>query len=629
MKANRSSARASITAKAASKSRQDLYAKFSEINGTHDYQKAVPGGYVSYRVRTRENGKVFFFNFELAREMGLVTESHPEVLTEELKSKILHTFSLVIINEYDVIKGTDFAPEDIRSNFYMATRYLQLQHPDKTGRTSGDGRGIWNGQITHQGKTWDVSSSGTGATRLSPACAIEKKFFKTGDPKVCYGNGYGALDDGLSSALMSEIFHRNGIGTERLLAVIEFPNGVAINVRAAPNLLRPSHFFSYLKQGNYDRLKASVDYFIDRQIANGAWPQKFLKSTMREKYVYLLTRTSTDFAQITARFESDYIFVWLDWDGDNVLADAGIIDYGSVRQFGLFHHEYRYDDVDRFSTKITEQKMKARLIVQTFAQISDYLVTGKKRSLADFKKCTALTHFDHTFAHAMNENLLNRMGFSKNQQQYLLTHHLKEITLFKRHFQYFERTTSKRGIYTISDGITADAIYCMRDLLRELPKEYLKNSFQNLNPESFQSLMQSRYSKRKDLIITPARAERMNLFQKSYINLISKAAHGRKSFENKILLEMTMRSSVINQADRVTGDGIINITNHWIEQRTRDSLDENDFYKAFVKLITHQVLNPEDRLAITEKKTKKDQPDEVSKLVTKSIELLKAHREGI
>jgi transcriptional regulator with XRE-family HTH domain len=47
----------------------------------------------------------------------------------------------------------------------------------------------------------------------------------------------------------------------------------------------------------------------------------------------------------------------------------GIIDYGSVRQFGIRHDKYRYDDVERFSTNLNEQKNKARLIVQVFAQL--------------------------------------------------------------------------------------------------------------------------------------------------------------------------------------------------------------------------------------------------------------------
>jgi uncharacterized protein YdiU (UPF0061 family) len=129
---------------------------------------------------------------------------------------------------------------------YMATRYLQLQHPGRTGRTSGDGRGVWNGSVTHRDTRWDVSSCGTGVTRLCPATAEEGRFFKTGNNDSSYACGTSSLEEGLSSALMSETFHRNGIATERVLAVIALANGYAITVRAAPNLIRPSHFFVWL-----------------------------------------------------------------------------------------------------------------------------------------------------------------------------------------------------------------------------------------------------------------------------------------------------------------------------------------------------------------------------------------------
>ncbi|MCA9468763.1 MAG: hypothetical protein KC643_25445, partial [Nitrospira sp.] len=55
-------------------------------------------------------------------------------------------------------------------------------------------------------------------------------------------------------------------------AVIEYPKGSSINVRAGTNLLRPSHLFRYLKQGDLEGLRATVDYFIDRQMSNGHWP---------------------------------------------------------------------------------------------------------------------------------------------------------------------------------------------------------------------------------------------------------------------------------------------------------------------------------------------------------------------
>jgi hypothetical protein len=111
---------------------------------------------------------VAYFNFNLAKEMGLIPESHEHKLNAKLESKILETFNLRIINEYDLSHNKHYSKDDVKPFPYMATRYLQLQHEDKTGSTSGDGRGIWNGSINYKGTTWDVSSRGTGVTALSP-----------------------------------------------------------------------------------------------------------------------------------------------------------------------------------------------------------------------------------------------------------------------------------------------------------------------------------------------------------------------------------------------------------------------------------------------------------------------------
>ncbi len=622
------------------------YSRFSTIDGTHAYQKAVPEGFVSYRVRTRQGGRVFFFNFSLAKEMGLIPKNHPEVLDDELKRVILHTFSLVIINEYDEEKKIQYADKDIRPNAYMATRYLQLQHPDKTGRTSGDGRGIWNGQVSHQGVSWDVSSSGTGATRLSPACAIEKRFFKTGDPRVCYGNGYGSLDDGLSTAILSEIFHRNGIETERVLAVIEFEDGVSINVRASQNLLRPSHFFGFLKQGNEQALKSVVEYYSAKQIGNGAWPKSLREKPLRERLNYLVSQAALSFSRATALFESNYIFVWLDWDGDNILCNGGIIDYGSVRQFGLFHHEYRYDDVDRFSTKITEQKAKARLIVQTFAQLKDYLLSGKKKPLTQFRDCPELRLFDKNYSKCMNEQLLKRMGFGATECEYLQTRHLQAVSRFKRHFQYFERSVSSRGIYTTVDGITADAIFSMRDLLRELPRQYLQQASEvkPIEAAAFVELMKSSYSKKKDLKLTKERMHRIGEFQRDYLALVARAAKNKEKTSNEknvsaTLSAILMRTSVINQADRITGNGVILLTDLWLEEfslnqksrcvRTSRKIDR-DLYSVFSQLIVSQLLSPDDRQEIERRKEREILFKRAMKeLIRKSFDLISRTKHDI
>ena len=68
-------------------------------------------------------------------------------INKDLEQIILDTFSLQIINEYDLQQGKKYPPETIKPHPYMATRYLQTQHRNKQGKTSGDGRSIWNGYL--------------------------------------------------------------------------------------------------------------------------------------------------------------------------------------------------------------------------------------------------------------------------------------------------------------------------------------------------------------------------------------------------------------------------------------------------------------------------------------------------
>jgi len=562
------------------------YSRFAEINGNHSLKAAVPNGYVDYEVRKRHGGKVAFFNFELAKEMGLIPADHPRRLNNELSEQLLETFSIVLINEWDIENNRKFPKKDIKPHRYMATRYLQLQHPSKRGDTSGDGRGLWNGEVKSKGVTWDVSSSGTGATCLSPAVAIQKKFFKSGDPKVCYGNGYNCVEDGFSTALMSEIFHINGIPTERTLVIIEFPGGSSINVRAAKNLLRPSHLFHHLKQGNLEGLKSAVNYLIERQVANGEWKA----STKASAYQHFSEQMALSFSKLAAQFETEYVFCWLDWDGDNILANGGIIDYGSVRQFGLFHSEYRYDDVDRFSTKLAEQKLKARYMVQTCAQIRSFLQSGQRRNIRKFSKDPVLKLFDENFEFWMDELLLQKLGFGSRERDLLMKDHRTQVTSFRKIYSHFERTQCQRGIRTVADGITSDAVFSMRDCLRELPQRYLKEKRMWIEAEDFIQLMKSSYARKSDLKLTPYRLDKIREFQNSYASLVETVAKKTNIKPERSLLEITMRSSVVNRPNRVTGDGIIEVTEKMLKMRKNWSQAELQIFVQ--QLISAQVFDP-------------------------------------
>lgn len=596
------------------KVKKDPYKKFNQLDGSHPFKKELPDGYVDYPARIRKGGKIRYFNFELAKEMGLIPKDHEEEIPSELESQILSTFGIIIINEFDEMNNKEFPEDEVKSGTYMATRYLQLQHKDKKGKNSGDGRSIWNGQLKHGGKIWDVSSCGTGATKLSPATTKYNKFFESGDPTISYGCGYAEIDEGMAQALFSEVFFQNKIKTERTLCVLEFEKGYAINVRAHQNLLRPSHFFMYLKQNELEPLKSLLDYHIKIESVKDEWDKC---PEGNKKYDFFLEHFAATFGKVSSQFENEYIFCWLDWDGDNILMDGSIIDYGSIRQFGLFHSEYRYDDVDRFSTSILEQRDKAKYIVQTFAQLVDYVKTGEKKNIHEFKKHSSLDIFENEFEVEKNRNILFRIGFEEKDIDYLCRYDLKQVKEFRKVFSHFERAKSKKGMVKVADGISWDAIFCMRDILRELPQMIIARK-DKITDDEFISIIKSNYATEEDLEISTYRSKMIKSYQDLYWKIVEKAAkHNKISFDKQILA-VSMRSSVINKLERVTGDSISLIVDKILKQKNKMNLTQiYHLIKDFAEL---QNINPHE-IPKLQKETKG--------LVKQFFEIVKENREGL
>jgi uncharacterized protein YdiU (UPF0061 family) len=579
------------------------YARFQRLDGRHPFKQGGADCLVDYRARRRHDAEVAYLNFGLAREMGLIPADHPDRLTAGLRRAVLDQFALVIFNEHDFLHGKQVPTRDLLPGSFMATRYLQLQHPGRLGATSGDGRSIWNGCVRHRGVSYDVSSCGTGVTRLCPATAETHTFFATGNGSTSYGCGTAALAEGINAALMSEVFHRNGVATERVLAVLSLPRGLAINVRAAPSLLRPSHFFVHLHQENRPALAHNLDAFIDRQVANGRWPHLPEPTDRRaraRRYGYFAKESARTFAQVSARFESDYVFVWMDWDGDNILADGGIIDYGSVRQFGLCHREYRFEDVDRMSTSLPEQRRKARHIVKKFAQIRDYLVDGKRRGLRAFDHDPILTLFDAEFAHSQRRQLVLKLGFSENQADFLLARHADDVSAFASAFRSLERVRSSRGPGPVADGLSWDAVYCMRDLLRVLPAHFCAEHTADeatpstprlLSGDALLGIALSDYASRKDRAGTPYRRRVSRRLQRRYLALVEAVASHTRLSQRALFAQLAERSAVINRDGRMTGDSIDYSSQRLI--RRRRELGPNGLYRMIRAFVDRQDLDPD------------------------------------
>lgn len=601
----------------------DNYGAFDQLDGRHPWRDQVPEGLILYPVRELPGGKVSYFNFDLAKDMGLIAKDHPHRLNKKLTDKILKTFCVRIINEYDQEHNLKFKPSSIKKNEFMATRYLQLQHADKSGRTSGDGRCIWNGVVAGGGRVWDVSSRGTGVTALAPGAVEAGHPLKSGNNDHGYGCGMAEIDELYGAAILAEIFHRNNVPTERVLAIVDIGKGVGIGVRAAPNLLRPAHMFLFLKQGKLEPLKRSADYLIDRMHANRTWS---IRSDDKNRYRRLLEEVTKSFARFAARLDRDYIFAWLDWDGDNVLADAAIIDYGSVRQFGLRHDQYRYDDVERMSTNLNEQRYKARELVRTFAQMVDYIETGEKRPYGEFSSSECLVRFDEEFQTGCLEYFLGQMGLPEPQRRLLLNKHRPDVERFYKIHCDFERVKTHKKLHKVADGVHRPAIFNMRRALALMP-DYLNGLPMDLIPlvdsREFFAWIISSHATRKDRRLTQRRRRAMARWQESYIQLLRKAA--TPATWDKTMAAIAKRSAQINNESRLTGNGLIHIVDEILRYR-RKGLSDAEIQATIDGLIETQTLNP-DYVANFNAESKA--PDSVKSIMRNFLSVIHGYREDI
>jgi hypothetical protein len=217
----------------------------------------------------------------------------------------------------------------------------------------------------------------------------------------------------------------------------------------------------------------------------------------------------------------------------------------------------------------------------------------------------------------LHELLLKKIGLSENQSAFLLKSHQDLIRNFKKVHSYFEKTKSTRGVYPVSDGVTCDAIFCMQDIQRELPKRYLKND-DAISADDFIEIIRSSYAKKSDLKISPYRAKAIAQFQKQYLKILELVSNEfHQGTIKKTLLEVIMRASINNKADRITGNGVIHVTTSLI--RSDHKLTFEQKHKAIECLVLHQVEPVE---------LPSSQDQNVDQLVARNIKAIRSYRDG-
>src|SRR5690606_32245669 len=114
-----------------------------------------------------------------------------------------------------------------------------------------------------------------------------------------------------------------------------------------------------------------------------------------------------------------------------------------------------------------------------------------------------------------------------------------------------------------------------------------------LTPQEFIEIIKSSYAKKVDLKLTDIRKKQIYRYQKSYLDLVRAVEKDTNMTLSQIFLELTMRSSVINKYDRVTGDSITYIVQK--VQKLRPKLSAEEIYSLAKQFSTYQNLNPDNK----------------------------------
>ena len=148
--------------------------------------------------------------------------------------------------------------------------------------------------------------------------------------------------------------------------------------------------------------------------------------------------------------------------------------------------------------------------------------------------------------------------------------------LLKLHAR-LERRRSSRGRHRVPDGLSWNAVYCMRDVLRELPQRMIDLSpdgTQLLQPDDFYKIALSDYASRKDRVLTPYRRRLARNYQKAYIELCDWSAERRRRSRVSVLAEIAPRAVARNAYGRMTGDGLTHATRRLTTNRGRLAPEE-------------------------------------------------------
>ena len=185
------------------------------------------------------------------------------------------------------------------------------------------------------------------------------------------------------------------------------------------------------------------------------------------------------------------------------------------------------------------------------------------------------------------------MGLPAGIAEKLLARRRGLVERFRRAHSWFERARSARGPQPVPDGLTWNAVYSSRDLLRELPTRY-RVAAAPIPAAELLAIATSSYASRSDRVLTPQRRRMASELQRSYLALVGAGARAGRVSLASLLDDVALRSAVINRYDRITGDAVELASSHL--NRSRRRIGRDALQQVIGGLVGHQdrrVARPE------------------------------------
>jgi hypothetical protein len=154
---------------------------------------------------------------------------------------------------------------------------------------------------------------------------------------------------------------------------------------------------------------------------------------------------------------------------------------------------------------------------------------------------------------------------------------------------WLEGARSSVGPVKVGDGVTWNAIYSARDVLRELPGRVFRAGGP-IGGDDLLALALSTYASEEDRRPTARRRRKAAELGRAWYGVIEAAARVRKVSVPLVLHEAAASSAVINRRDRITGDAAIHATTRLLRERRR--LGPDGLWAVVRAFVARQTLDP-------------------------------------